>query len=119
MGLCKFQKNDTTEKINNLISIFGEEVLEELLENGEIEDSRGWKLLLNNIGGYYLANEKTSIKRIYFVGPCVVRGVGCLSKDSLVANIQNLVKDDGYMWLQIAHSQGGIRLLKKYYVKFL
>ncbi|MBQ3544332.1 MAG: adenylyltransferase/cytidyltransferase family protein [Lachnospiraceae bacterium] len=99
------------EKLDILISQFGEDVYKELLLNETDNDSRGWKMLLSNIGGDYLENENIAQKRIYIVGPCIVGGYGCLTKDTLVSRIQDLVSDEGYVVVRLGHSQ--VMLTKK------
>lgn len=67
----------------------------EMIMKGSVMDYTGWKsVLLDDNGCAYALQDVSKRDRVYLIGPCIVAGEGCVTKDTLAACIQEYVQAD-------------------------
>lgn len=81
-----------------LEAIYGKKtikILEQHKSSFSLKDNDG--ICLGNFMGKVLSNDNIVLKRkIYLIGPCIVEGYGCILENTLLAELQELVKIEDY-----------------------
>ncbi len=76
--------------------IYGKEIFEYVHNKGIVDNKKGRKYInYGDLSGYYVS-EVLHEKKIYLIGPCIVRGFFVKMEKTLVAKLQKKVEEKGY-----------------------